>query len=88
MVKFFWFIGELFLIAMILTMKKLESIAVLLIMNTLLIQMGYSLQVKPYESKLRFAQEIFNLLTQLYLSYLMLLFTDFVEFEIQNSAGN
>ena len=34
------------------------------------------------------AQVIFNSFSLLYLSYLMLLFTDFTDYEIQHSAGN
>jgi hypothetical protein len=34
------------------------------------------------------AQVIFNSFSMLYLNYLMLLFTDFTEYEIQHSSGN
>lgn len=34
------------------------------------------------------AQVLFNSLSLLYLSYLMLLFTDFTVYEVQDSAGN
>ena len=63
-------------------MKKVETIGVMLIMQTILFLLGYMLQVKPYSENRHMAQDAFNLLTQLYLSYLMLLFTEFTEYEI------
>ena len=68
-------------------MKRYESIAVMLIMLSLILQFGFTLAIRPYESRVIALQECFNLLTQLYLSYLMLLFTDFTPSEIQISAG-
>jgi len=63
-------------------MRKIPVLAVLLIMISILLYMGYLIQVKPYKSTLQLFQEIFNLATQLYLTYLMLLFTEFVDFDV------
>lgn len=67
---------------MIFHMRKIPVLAVLLIMISILLYMGYLIQVKPYKSTLQLFQEIFNLATQLYLTYLMLLFTEFVDFDV------
>ncbi len=67
---------------MIFHMRKIPVLAVLLIMISILLHMGYLMQVKPYKSTLQLFQGIFNLVTQLYLTYLMLLFTEFVDFDV------
>jgi len=81
-VRMISFMSQLFLIMMLLQMKRFESIAVMLIMKTLIVQLSYTLAIRPYESRVIAVQECFNLVTQLYLSYLMLLFTDFTPCEI------
>jgi hypothetical protein len=81
-VRMISFMSQLFLIMMLLQMKRHESIAVMLIMISLILQFGCTLAIRPYESTVIAMHECFNLVTQLYLSYLMLLFTDFSPCEI------
>jgi hypothetical protein len=67
---------------MIQLMEKLETIAVLLIMQVMLFKMGFMIQIQPYSEKVNLVKECLNMIVLLYLCYLMLLFTDFTEYQI------
>ena len=57
-------------------------------MYTAVIQICYLVSVKPYSDKLNYFKDLFNLLTKLFLTYLLILFTNFVDLSISNSGGN
>ena len=57
-------------------------------MYTEVIQICYLVSVKPYIEKLNYYKDLFNLLTKLFLTYLLILFTNFVDLSISNSGGN
>lgn len=46
------------------------------------------MSVKPFRERINFIKDLFNLLTILFLAYLLILFTDFVDQKISDSGGN
>lgn len=85
---FMRFLSEFLTIMMILQMKNLETTAVLILMMSVLFQLGYLIQIRPYSETAPMIVDYVNLVTQLYLMYLMLLFTDFTTYKISEDAGN
>ena len=57
-------------------------------MYTAVIQICYLVSIKPYREKLNFYKDLFNLSTKLFLTYLLIVFTNFVDLSISNSGGN
>jgi hypothetical protein len=64
------------------------SIAVFLVMYTTLVLIGLIISLKPFIYKSMLILSVFNLAVMLYLAYLLLLFTDFVDQKISDSIGN
>lgn len=56
-------------------------------MQTIMLQIQYQLHLKPFISTASTLLELWNLSIYLYLSYLMLEFTDFVSHKITEQAG-
>ena len=52
------------------------------------IQICYLVSVKPYSESINHYKDLFNLLTKLFLTYLLIMFTDFVAQKISDSGGN
>lgn len=67
---------------------ELPSMAILPLSYMTVVNMGLILQVRPFKKTAKAFLELFNLCTQLVLCYLLLLFTDFVDREVQQLAGN
>jgi hypothetical protein len=64
------------------------SMAVFLVMYTTLVLIGLIISLKPFIYKSMLILVVFNLAVMLYLAYLSLLFTDFVDQKISDSTGN
>ena len=72
----------------VLGLLKISALSILLVMYTAVVQICYLVSVKPYIESINHYKELFNLLTKLFLAYLLIVFTDFVDRDISDSGGN
>ena len=68
--------------------QMVPSLSVFIIMYMTLILIGFFMNLKPFNEKSTLNIVLFNLSSMLYLSYLQLLFTDFVDQSVSDDAGN
>lgn len=58
--------------------NKAEKSGILSIQLLMLFELGYLINTNPYESKVHMWTDIINLVSQLFLTYLIIVFTPFV----------
>ena len=63
-------------------MTNNETVAVSIIQQCVVMQLGNLISVRPYTSVVVMFSEVFGLMTQIVLTYLMPLFTLFTEVEV------
>ena len=68
--------------------QMVPSLSVFIIMYMTLILIGFFMNLKPFNEKSTLNIVLVNLSSMLYLSYLQLLFTDFVDQSVSDDAGN
>ena len=76
------------IIVAVLGLLEIQALAILSVMYTAVFQICYLVSVKPYKERLDYYKDLFNLLTKLFLTYLLIVFTDFVDPSISDSGGN
>jgi hypothetical protein len=68
--------------------EDLPCMAILPLTYMTVVNIALVLLIRPYKSVFKTYLHLFNLSTQLFLCYLLLLFTDFVDLDVQQRAGN
>ena len=69
-------------------LEELTSLAVFLMMYFNSVLLGLFVNVKPFYHQRKLFEVVFNLTALLYLSYLQLLMTDFVDQPVSDSVAN
>jgi hypothetical protein len=82
------FVTQTTIVLLVTYSTELPCMAILPLSYMTIVHMGLILQLRPFKSTVKTYLELFNLCTQLALCYLLLLFTDYVDTDVQQMAGN
>ena len=80
--------SDLLIIVAVLGLIEFQVLAIFLVMNTVVMQMCYLMSVKPHRERVNYYKDIFNHSTKLFLTYILITFTDFVDLSVSDSGGN
>jgi hypothetical protein len=80
--------SELLIVVAVIGLIEIQALAILLVTYTAVMQICYLVSVKPHEERVNHYKDLFNHSSKLFLAYLLIVFTNFVDQSVSNSGGN